>query len=115
MAALESGPESMSCIVSTAFAEPREAYIVEAWVEINVKPVQPHEEIVRSQHPGNLDQLVRVAVAMEEGLLSEDHRGEHGPEGPHIQRVVVLLEVHEQLGALEVSRGDSDVIFLHRA
>lgn len=48
---------------------------------------------------------------MEEGLLSEDHRGEHGTKGPHVQRVIILLKIDQQFRALEVSRCNTDVVF----
>ena len=35
----------------------------------------------------NPDELVVVVVAVEEGLLPEDHGGEHTAQAPHIQAV----------------------------
>ena len=49
---------------------------------------------------GYPDQLVVVVVSVEEGLLPEDHGGEHTAEAPHVQAVVVHLVVHQQLRAL---------------
>lgn len=80
-------------------------------VELDVVLVEVVEEVLGAEHLGNLDELVRVAVAVEEGLLAEDHGGEHGAEGPHVEGVVVLLEVDEELGAFEVAGGDADVVF----
>lgn len=54
---------------------------------------------------GNLDQLVVVVVPVEEWLFPEYHPREHTPQGPHVQRVVVLLEVHQQLRALRFEGG----------
>ena len=51
----------------------------------------------------DLDELVGVAVAVEERLLTENHRGKHGAQAPKIQTVVVLLEIDQQLRALEVA------------
>ncbi len=61
---------------------------------------------------GDADQLVVVVVSVEEGLLLEDHTGEHASQRPEVQTVVVLLEVHQQLGALEVSRGHTHIVLL---
>ena len=36
--------------------------------------------------------LVVVIVAVEEGLLAEDHRGEHAAERPDVERVVIHLQ-----------------------
>jgi hypothetical protein len=49
-------------------------------VQLNVVLVQIFKELLSSQNLGNLDQLVRVAVAMEEGLLAEDHGSKHGTQ-----------------------------------
>ncbi len=84
--------------------------VVVLCVQLNLILVEIVEEVICTEDLGNLDQLIRVAVAMEERLLTEDHRGKHGTKTPHIQAVVVLLEIDEQLGALEVARCDTDVI-----
>lgn len=47
---------------------------------------------------------------MEKRLLAEDHGCEHGAQTPHVQAVVVFLEIDKQLRALEVARGDTDII-----
>lgn len=47
---------------------------------------------------------------MEEWLAAEDHGCEHGTQRPHVERVVILLVVDEQLRALEVAGGDADVV-----
>lgn len=46
-------------------------------VKLNVVLVQVLKELLGSKNLGDLHQLVRVAVAVEEGLLAEDHRGKH--------------------------------------
>ena len=38
------------------------------------------------------------------------HRGKHTTQAPHIQAVIVFLEIDQQLGALEVPRGYSDIV-----
>lgn len=80
-------------------------------VELNLVLVEVLEELIGSQNLGDLDKLVGVALSVEEGLLAEDHGGKHGSETPHVETVVVFLEVDEQLGALEVSRCYTDVVF----
>lgn len=79
-------------------------------VELDLVLVEIVEQVVGAKNLGNLDELVGVAVAVEEGLLAEDHGGKHGAETPHVQTVVVLLEVDEQLRALEVAGRDADVV-----
>lgn len=56
--------------------------------------------------------MIVVIVTVEERLLAVDHAGKHAAETPHVQRVVVVLQVNEQLGSLEVARGDADVVLL---
>jgi|AntAceMinimDraft_1070359.scaffolds.fasta_scaffold153043_2 hypothetical protein len=34
-----------------------------------------------------------VHVTVEEGLLPEDHAGEHASKTPHVQRIVIVLQV----------------------
>lgn len=84
--------------------------VVVLGVELDLVAVQVVEEVIGTQDLGDLDELVGVAVAAEEGFLAEDHRGKHGTETPHVQAIVVLLEIDEQLWALEVAGGDADVI-----
>ncbi len=79
-------------------------------VQLDVVLVQIIKQVLRAEHLCDLDELVRVGVAVEEGLLAEDHGREHGAQRPHVERVVVLLEVDEQLGAFEVARRDPDVV-----
>lgn len=38
------------------------------------------------------------------------HTSIHTPQTPHVQTVIVLLEIDQQFGALEVPRGDPDVV-----
>ena len=38
--------------------------------------------------------------------LNRDHASKHGTKGPHIKRVVIILDSNQQLGALKVARGD---------
>ena len=72
-------------------------------VELDLVFVEVIEEIVGTQHLRNLNKLIRVAATVEEGLLPEDHGGEHGTKTPHIQTVVVFLEVDKELWTLEIA------------
>ena len=89
-------------------------YVVVLGVQLYIIFVQIIEQIFCPEDLCDLYQLVRVAVPVEEGLLSEDHRSEHGTEGPHVKGVVVLLEIDQKLGAFEVTGRDPDVIFSPR-
>lgn len=61
-------------------------------------------------HLCDLDELVVVVVAVEEGLPAEGQPRHHAAEAPHVQAVVIVLQVHQQLRALEVPRRDADVV-----
>ena len=79
-------------------------------IQFNVVLIEILKERLGSKNLGNLHQLIRVTVSVEERLLAEDHRGKHSTERPHVQRVVILLEVNKKLWALEVSRRNTDII-----
>lgn len=85
-------------------------YLVILGVEFDIVLVQVFKELLGAQNLGDLDQLVRVAGSMEERLFAENHGRKHRAERPHVQRIVVLLEVDEQLGPLEVSRRNPHVV-----
>ena len=80
----------------------RFAYVVILSVQFNIVLVAPSKQIVRPQHLRDLDKLIRVAIAVEERFFPEDHRREHSAQRPHVERVIVFLEVNEKLGAFEV-------------
>lgn len=84
--------------------------VVVLGVELYLIAIQVVKQVIGAQNLGNLDELIGVTVAVEEGLLAENHGGKHGTETPHIQAVVILLEVDEQLRALEIARGNTDVV-----
>jgi hypothetical protein len=79
-------------------------------VKLDLVLVEVVKQVVSSEDLGNLDKLIRVAVAVEERFLPEDHRGKHGAQAPHVEAVVVLLEINQQLRTLEVTRRDTDVV-----
>ena len=86
-------------------------------------------ESLGTQNLGDLHQLVVVIVPVEEWLFTEDlptnkvspgteditggthHRGEHASITPHVQAIVVLLEVHKKFRALEVARCYPHIVF----
>ena len=72
-------------------------------IKLDIVLVQVVEQILRAQHFRNFDQLITIRIPMEERLFSENHAREHGSQRPHIQAVVVLLKVDQQLGAFEVA------------
>lgn len=42
----------------------------------------------------DLHQLVVVVMAVKERLFSEDHSCEHAAQGPHVQAVIIVLQVN---------------------
>lgn len=80
-------------------------------IELDIVLVKVVEQVFGTENLGDLDELVRIAVSVEERLFAEDHGSKHGTQRPHVERVVVLLEVDEQLRTLEVTRSDADVVF----
>ena len=76
--------------------------------------VEVSVELLRAEDLGNLDELVVVITALEEGLTLEDHTCKHAAQRPDIKRVVVGLEVNKELGSLEVSGSDAHVVLLVR-
>jgi hypothetical protein len=87
--------------VPVLFGEPAEDVVV-LGVELNIIFVQILKKIICAQDFRYLHQLIRIAIAVEKGFLSEDHRRKHGSEGPHVQRIVVFLKVDKELRAFEV-------------
>lgn len=80
-------------------------------IELNLVLVEIVEKVISAEDLGDLDKLVGVALSVEERLLSEDHGGEHGSQTPHVQAVIVLLEVHQQFWSLEVAGCDANIVF----
>lgn len=89
------------------------------------------EKLLRAENAGNLDQLVVIVVAVEEGLFAKDlshililshsafytapplttyHACKHAAITPHIQAVIVFLKVDQELRSLEISGCNTDVI-----
>mmetsp|Transcript_30918 Transcript_30918/g.52835 ORF Transcript_30918/g.52835 Transcript_30918/m.52835 type:complete len:331 (+) Transcript_30918:505-1497(+) len=75
---------------------------IKVWIQFQIICVQVVEQLLGPQHLGNLHQLIVIIMPMEEGFLSKNHPGEHAPQAPHIQRVIVLLQIDQQFRSLEV-------------
>ena len=69
-------------------------------------------ELLSSKNLGNLHELVVVVTSLEEGLALEDHTCKHAAKRPDVERVVISLEVNEELGSLEVAGGDANIVLL---
>lgn len=84
--------------------------VVVLGIKLYLVLVQVVEEVIGAENLGDFHKLIRIALAVEKGLLPEYHGRKHCSETPHIQAVVVLLEINEQLGTLEVSTRHTYVI-----
>lgn len=84
--------------------------IVVLGVKLDLVLVEVVEEVIGTKDLCDLDKLIRVAAAVEERLLSEDHRGKHGTQAPHVQAVIVFLEVDKQFRPFEVAGGNTNVV-----
>jgi len=58
----------------------------------------------------NLHELIIVVFSTEEWLTTEDECCKYASKGPEIETVVIILNVNEELRALEVARSDTDVV-----
>mmetsp|Transcript_35961 Transcript_35961/g.78765 ORF Transcript_35961/g.78765 Transcript_35961/m.78765 type:complete len:235 (-) Transcript_35961:546-1250(-) len=83
---------------------------IKVGVKLKIVRVKVVEQLFGTQDLGNLHQLVVVVMSMEEGLLAEDHPCKHTPQTPHIKSVVILLKIDKELGSLEVTRCDADIV-----
>jgi hypothetical protein len=79
-------------------------------VELDLVLVKVIEEIISAKNFGDFYELVRVALSMKERLFAENHGGEHCAQAPHIQAVIILLKVHQQLWPLKVTGGNSYIV-----
>ena len=52
-------------------------YIVILSIKLDIVFVKILEQVVSTKDFGDLDELIGIAVAVEERFFSEDHRGEH--------------------------------------
>jgi hypothetical protein len=79
-------------------------------IQLQVILAQVRKQVIGTQYLGYLDQLVIVIVSVEERLLSEDHSCYHASQGPHIQAVIVVLKVYQQLRTLEITGGHTHIV-----
>mmetsp|Transcript_33708 Transcript_33708/g.88635 ORF Transcript_33708/g.88635 Transcript_33708/m.88635 type:complete len:241 (+) Transcript_33708:225-947(+) len=87
---------------------------VKVGVELQVVLVEVVKQLVGAEHLDNLYQLIVVVVAVEEGLLSEDHASKHAAQRPHVEGVIIVLQIDEELRPLEVARRHAHVVLALR-
>jgi len=80
-------------------------------IQFNFVLINVVKQIISTKNLCNLHKLVRVTVPVEEGLLSEDHGSEHGSQAPHVEAVIVLLEIDQEFWSLKIARGHANVVF----
>jgi hypothetical protein len=97
-------------------------------IEGNVVLLEVLIEPLCTQNLRNLHQLIIVVVPMEKWLFAENlqangvregpksvmgiyHRGEHASIAPHVQAIVILLEINKKLWPFKVARSHPDVVF----
>jgi hypothetical protein len=83
---------------------------IEVRVQLKIISVKVVEQLFGAKDLGDLHELVVVVVPVEERFLAEDHPGEHAAQTPHVEGVVVLLQINEEFWPLEVTRGNADVV-----
>ena len=52
-------------------------YVVVLGIQVDIILIQVFEQVVRAKHFCNLDQLIRITIAMEEWFFPKNHGGEH--------------------------------------
>jgi len=72
------------------------------------------EKFISSEDLSDLNQLIIVILALEEGLLLEDHTCEHAPERPDVKRVIVSLQVDKEFWPFEIPASYSNIVLLTR-
>jgi hypothetical protein len=65
--------------------------VIVVTVQCHVVLLNISEKLVCTENFGNLNKLVVVIFALEEGLLLEDHTSKHTAERPDVKRIVVNL------------------------
>lgn len=79
-------------------------------VQLKIIRIEVVKEFLRTENLCNLYQLVVVVVSVKERFLAEDHSREHATQTPHVQSIIVLLQINEKFGALEIPRRDSNIV-----
>mmetsp|Transcript_14032 Transcript_14032/g.21715 ORF Transcript_14032/g.21715 Transcript_14032/m.21715 type:complete len:307 (+) Transcript_14032:338-1258(+) len=83
-------------------------------IQLQVICIQILKELLRPKNFGNLYQLIIIVMPMEERFLPENHACKHTPQAPHIQRIIILLQIHQQLRSLEVPTRHTDIVLPSR-
>lgn len=86
--------------------------IIVVAVQCHVVLLDVLEELVCAQHLRYLHQLVVVVLTLKERFLLEYHTGKHAPKRPDVKRVVINLQINQQLGTFEVARSHADIVLL---
>lgn len=79
--------------VPSLLLEAAEDFIV-LGIKLDLVLVQVVEQIVCTKDLGDFDKLIRVAVSVEKRLFSKYHGCEHSTKTPHVQTIVILLEIY---------------------
>jgi len=64
---------------------------------------------LRANYLCNLDELIIIVSATEEGLLCKNHPSKHAASAPNVKRVVIVVVAEKQFGRFEVPAGDTHV------
>mmetsp|Transcript_28940 Transcript_28940/g.41358 ORF Transcript_28940/g.41358 Transcript_28940/m.41358 type:complete len:280 (+) Transcript_28940:342-1181(+) len=83
-------------------------------IQLQIIRIQILKELLRPKNFCNLHQLIIVIMPMEEWLLPKNHACKHTPQTPHIQRIIILLQIHQQLRSLEVPTRHTNIILPSR-
>ena len=70
------------------------------------------QQCLRSHDINDFHQLVIVVLSLEESVHFKHEASEGAADCPHVEGVIVLLVLDEELGALVVARCDTHIIFL---
>mmetsp|Transcript_10761 Transcript_10761/g.16051 ORF Transcript_10761/g.16051 Transcript_10761/m.16051 type:complete len:226 (+) Transcript_10761:492-1169(+) len=79
-------------------------------IQFQIVLVNVIEQLLGTQNSGYLHQLIIIVMPMKKRLFTENHSSKHASQTPHIQRVIVLLQVNQQLRPLEVARSHPDIV-----
>lgn len=88
--------------------------VIELGIQSQLVLVQVLLQTVGPEDFRDLDQLIIVVPSVEEGMHDEDHPREHASGAPHVQTVVVVSHVHQQLRTLEITTRDPNIVLLLR-
>mmetsp|Transcript_4296 Transcript_4296/g.9737 ORF Transcript_4296/g.9737 Transcript_4296/m.9737 type:complete len:330 (-) Transcript_4296:185-1174(-) len=87
---------------------------IEMGIQLQVVGIQVVEQLLRTENLGNFHQLIIVIMPVEEWLLPKNHPGKHTSQTPHVQGIIILLQIHQQLRSLEVPTSHTDIVLPSR-